>query len=179
MAYTAWSVSFGEQPSAAKWNILGTNDAYFDSLIGSGTAWTSYSPTWTTSGTAPAIGNGSLTGAYQQLGKTVFFRIRFTAGSTTTYGTQAWQFGLPVAAHSYYTTASTNQSFPGAGYMENSGVLGYNAVGAFMNATLGASKFAITVVASAASAVDLVSSSVPFTWGTADYISFGGTYQAA
>lgn len=29
MAYTAWSVTFGEQPSAAKWNQLGTNDAGF------------------------------------------------------------------------------------------------------------------------------------------------------
>lgn len=33
MAYTSWSVVFGEQPSAAKWNILGTNDAYFDTSI--------------------------------------------------------------------------------------------------------------------------------------------------
>lgn len=29
MAYQSWSVVFGEQPSAAKWNILGTNDASF------------------------------------------------------------------------------------------------------------------------------------------------------
>lgn len=29
MAYQAWSVVFGEQPSTAKWNILGTNDAGF------------------------------------------------------------------------------------------------------------------------------------------------------
>ncbi len=34
MAYSSWSVVFGEQPSAAKWNILGTNDAHFDNLIG-------------------------------------------------------------------------------------------------------------------------------------------------
>lgn len=33
MAYQAFSVVFGEQPSAAKWNILGTNDAEFNSLI--------------------------------------------------------------------------------------------------------------------------------------------------
>lgn len=33
MAYASWSVTFGEQPSAAKWNILGTNDAYFDEYI--------------------------------------------------------------------------------------------------------------------------------------------------
>lgn len=29
MAYSAWSVVFGEQPTAAKWNQLGTNDAGF------------------------------------------------------------------------------------------------------------------------------------------------------
>lgn len=34
MAYASWSVVFGEQPSAAKWNILGTNDAHFNDLIG-------------------------------------------------------------------------------------------------------------------------------------------------
>lgn len=33
MAYSSWSVVFGEQPSAAKWNILGTNDAQFNSLV--------------------------------------------------------------------------------------------------------------------------------------------------
>jgi hypothetical protein len=37
MAYAAFSVVFGEQPSAAKWNILGTNDAGFDTYIGDGT----------------------------------------------------------------------------------------------------------------------------------------------
>lgn len=30
MAYTSWSVVFGEQPSATKWNILGANDASFN-----------------------------------------------------------------------------------------------------------------------------------------------------
>lgn len=34
MAYTSWSVSFGEQPSATKWNILGTNDASFNDGTG-------------------------------------------------------------------------------------------------------------------------------------------------
>lgn len=32
MAYTAWSVVFGEQPTAAKWNQLGTNDAGFKDM---------------------------------------------------------------------------------------------------------------------------------------------------
>jgi len=36
MAYASWSVVFGEQPSAAKWNILGTNDASFNDGTGIG-----------------------------------------------------------------------------------------------------------------------------------------------
>lgn len=34
MSYAAWSVVFNEQPSAAKWNILGTNDASFNDGTG-------------------------------------------------------------------------------------------------------------------------------------------------
>lgn len=34
MSYAAWSVVFGEQPSAAKWNILGSNDAAFNDGTG-------------------------------------------------------------------------------------------------------------------------------------------------
>lgn len=34
MAYTSWSVVFGEQPSAAKWNLLGSNDASFNNGTG-------------------------------------------------------------------------------------------------------------------------------------------------
>lgn len=33
-SYASWSVVFGEQPSAAKWNILGTNDAAFNDGTG-------------------------------------------------------------------------------------------------------------------------------------------------
>lgn len=34
MTYAAWSVIFGEQPSAAKWNVLGSNDASFNDGTG-------------------------------------------------------------------------------------------------------------------------------------------------
>ena len=42
MAYAAWSVSFGEQPSASKWNILGTNDASFNDGTGIGNSAIKY-----------------------------------------------------------------------------------------------------------------------------------------
>jgi hypothetical protein len=34
MAYSAWSVIAGEQPTTSKWNILGTNDASFNDGTG-------------------------------------------------------------------------------------------------------------------------------------------------
>lgn len=34
MSYTPWSVIAGETPTATKWNLLGSNDADFDSRLG-------------------------------------------------------------------------------------------------------------------------------------------------
>jgi len=59
-------------------------------------AWTTYTPTWTCSGTAPAIGNGTLSGRYQRLfGRTYLVQIYLLAGSTTTFGTGVWSFATP------------------------------------------------------------------------------------
>lgn len=57
-----------------------------------------FTPTWTSSGTQPAIGNGTLTGRYFRVQKLVFVQILFIAGTTTTYGTGDYRFALPVTA---------------------------------------------------------------------------------
>lgn len=44
--YTAWSVVFGEQPTASKWNQLGTNDASFNERIGANFSAGLVSPIW-------------------------------------------------------------------------------------------------------------------------------------
>lgn len=60
-------------------------------------AWTDYTPTWTADGTAPAIGNGSLTGRYKALdSKTYIVEVHWISGTTTTYGTLQWHFALPA-----------------------------------------------------------------------------------
>jgi len=41
------------------------------------TAWTSYTPTITADGGGFALNNGTLTGRYKQIGKTVFFSLKF------------------------------------------------------------------------------------------------------
>jgi len=56
-------------------------------ITGTGTslgAWTAYTPTL--GGTGWAIGDGTVLGAYCQIGKVVFFRASVTFGSTSTFG---------------------------------------------------------------------------------------------
>jgi hypothetical protein len=60
------------------------------------TPWTLYTPVWYTSGTAATIGNGTLTGRYQNLGATVVGEIRLQFGSTTNRGTGTYRFSLPT-----------------------------------------------------------------------------------
>lgn len=110
MAYQSWSVVFGEQPSAAKWNILGTNDVSFNDGSGIASdaihpnhlatglssttwAWASWTPTWTNL----TIGNGTNDAKYIQIGKTVIWRLVFDFGSTTSISGNPI-FSLPVTS---------------------------------------------------------------------------------
>ncbi|WP_051789781.1 hypothetical protein [Streptomyces sp. NRRL S-1022] len=61
-------------------------------------AWNTYTPAWTATTTAPAIGNGTLTGKYAVVGKVCHFTTLVTFGSTTAYGSGFYSFGLPVTA---------------------------------------------------------------------------------
>lgn len=65
--------------------------------MGTSSAWTTYTPTWTASTTNPVIGNGTLDGAYQKVGRMVSFRARLAVGSTTTNGTGTYFLTVPVA----------------------------------------------------------------------------------
>lgn len=82
--YTA-GLSAGQVLTASTMNSIGAQSETF-------------TPTWTSSGTAPAIGNGTLTGRYFRINKLVFVQTLFIAGSTTTYGTGDYRFALPVTA---------------------------------------------------------------------------------
>lgn len=62
--------------------------------------WTAYTPTWTSTGTAPVLNNGSFAARYCQIGKMVFVAFLLTPGSTTTFGTGTYSFSLPVTARS-------------------------------------------------------------------------------
>lgn len=78
---------------------LGTPGTWGSAPVDSG-AWTSFTPSWAASGSAPAIGNGVLVGFYKKLNRTVHVRISITSGSTTNYGSGTYVLGLPVESAS-------------------------------------------------------------------------------
>ena len=84
-----------------------------------GAASETYTPAWTSTGTAPAIGNGTLTGKYFRINKLVVAFIQWSAGSTTTFGTGNYRLSLPITAvgttgyvgTGQYTDASTFNAY--------------------------------------------------------------------
>ena len=80
----------GEVMTAANLNL-----EVRDAISGTQGAWTTYAPTWTSS-TNPSIGNGTLSGRYRRIGKTVDIVVTMAAGSTTTFGAGAYSFSLPA-----------------------------------------------------------------------------------
>lgn len=146
--------------------ILDTDlDNWHDSLAALDEAWTAYTPTWTTTGTAPSLGNGTLVGRYIQNGKLVIYRFCLTAGSTTTFGTNTWIISVPVTALDINQTGTAmlfDQS-------TNATRIAGNAV---FNATT-------NLVFYAGNASGVVTATTPFTWANTDRLIVQITYEAA
>ena len=136
------------------------------------TAWTSYTPVWTTDGvTQPVIGDGSITGAYKQIGKTVFVRVRLYYGTTTTSGTGTFYFSLPV-------TSSTSWGIQMPVSILDNGNAWYQAIangeyGGFTTKTA-----LIGQSAGGANSSQGITGVFPFTFGNLDSIQFNGTYES-
>lgn len=122
-------------------------------------AWLPYTPTWTPG----TLGNGTLTGAYMKVGRTVHFRIHLTWGSTTTAPAGVFIFTLPTAAVAvtWVGGARIIDASPSAQYYRH----------AFVN-----SGNQIALAAEAAST--FVQATVPITFATSDQILISGTYES-
>lgn len=130
--------------------------------------WDNYTPAWTSSGSAPAIGNGVLAGRYIQRGKWVTGQARLVAGTTSTFGTGVYRLSLPVTAVALANIAM------GSGYVwDNSvaSVWNFNVVQASTTTV----EFFITATGGA----HQVSASNPFAWATSDHIQMSFAYEAA
>jgi hypothetical protein len=119
---------------------------------------------WTSAGTAPTIGNGSIVGAYLQSGGLVAFRGRITMGSITTFGSaNSWQINRPVTALAgvgtggctVFDASTTANKGPAVVSSSSTTLLSFFGVGG---------PFASTV---------------PIPWASGDYFDFGIVYEGA
>jgi hypothetical protein len=131
-------------------------------------AWNSFTTTWGSGGTAPAIGNGTIASSYSQIGKTVSFRIVLTAGSTTTFGTSYYTFTVPVTAASGATGSYT--PIGNAFASDTSASLYYAATTILANTTQVFARYQTS---------GLFGQLTPVTFANTDIIAIQGTYQAA
>ena len=156
----------GEVPTAAIFNTH-----VRDNLKAIGDAWTSYTPTWTGSGSNPAIGNGSLAGAYMRAGSFVTFRIVLTMGGSTTYGTGTYSLSLPVTAGSgvgrQLIVGNARDDSAGGDFVTY-GIITGGSTTVSLRALPG----------TAGNALANMNPTTPFTWASADSLTICGVYEA-
>jgi hypothetical protein len=144
------------------------NGTAWETIVSLG-AWQGYTPTWgAVSGTQPVIGNGTLSGRYQKIGKTVHLWARILMGSTTTYGVNQWTLSLPVPA----LAGGIVQILPGR-IFDASAPNAYLAVAHLTNGTT------MTLEAQGTGETDAMAQGIPITWAAGDYVVIQGTYEAA
>jgi hypothetical protein len=76
-------------------------------LASGASSWKDYVPVWGSNATQPTLNNGSISGSYIQIGKTVHYRITMSIGSTSNIGTGTrYTFTLPIANINLYPVAT-------------------------------------------------------------------------
>jgi len=136
--------------------------------------WTSYTPSWTASGTAPSLGNGTLTGSYKQRGKLVDFRFTLTTGSTSTYGTGIYRISLPVNAQNVNVN-----TIIGNGYTVDVSAGTFFQIVGDTGDGAGVVTFRNFVSTGTFAFLGTLLQNSPMTFATGDQILFIGSYEAA
>jgi hypothetical protein len=166
-------MAFAAAPQGATGNTGATGETGATGASASDlTAWADNTPTITADGGGFSLGNGTITGRYKQIGKTVFFFAKFVYGSSSSAGTGHWNFSLPVTARDSNFTFSASILDDGASW--------YGAIGNgnYTGATTTVAVITPSPNASLTSWVP-VGNGGPFTWGAADNITISGSYEAA
>ncbi|MCY0962615.1 hypothetical protein [Streptomyces sp. H27-H5] len=141
---------------------------------GDGSGWTTYVPTWSTTGTAPALGNGVLSGQYTLRGDECHVSIRMIAGSTTTYGTGQYRWALPFTAA---TLANANFAWTGSTIATDAAAAYYSGSSRIQSAAQHV--MCLSPAVATGGTTGEWNSARPFTWGNGDYMSLDITYQIA
>lgn len=150
----------------AGWSFQGdgTNPWYLNTIQGQ---WQNYTPTWASTGTQPAIGNGTVAGAFFQDGNLLWVQAEVVPGSTSTFGTGNYAVSLPIAA----AGGETPGNYWGTGQITGTTLWPVQVL---------ASSTSAIVYAPTSSTVSTLSrwaATVPVTFSTSFQITFGITYS--
>lgn len=140
-------------------------------LFGGG-VWQSWTPTWTNW----AIGNSIVVAKYTQIGKTVFWSLAVTLGTTASVSVSVPIFSLPVtAANTWANTNSVNIGMGGMALAAGDAVY-------FARAQVQSTTTAVVTCEFNTSnyiSFGTITSSEPFSWTTNSVLDLKGSYQAA
>lgn len=120
-------------------------------------------PTWASSGTQPAIGNGTLTSSFAVTDGVCVETFRITMGSTTTYGTGDWTLSTAFPA---------TQTAIGSLYMKDASGNHWTGICRLASGAQAISMYADNVA-------NGVSATVPFTWANTDFLEATISYRIA
>lgn len=124
-----------------------------------------YTPTWSNSGTANTLGDGTLSGFYYLRGRQVQFIVSLLWGTTTASGNGEWRFLLPGTVNLSIVQVGQNQSFDTSVPARFAG----------MNILQSSTTIAPVVDNSTAGgALQGVTATVPMTWAVGDLINAWG-----
>lgn len=86
-----------------------------------------FTPTWTSTGTAPSIGNGTLSGYYKLDVDLLTVVIRMLLGSTSSIGTGTYSWGLPSEIPTLmYPTQGSGWAYDSSATFVYGGIVRYN-----------------------------------------------------
>lgn len=146
--------------------------------VDSGVGWKTYTPTWTENTVNPVIGNGSITGRYYKIGRTVHYNIRIVGGTTTTWGSGSaagvpgYRFGLP------FTAVSGIDSINGNAVATKPGVAEYGG----LPRVIGGTATVEVLYGSALFSTGVTSRwwyQGPATWASGCILAISGTYESS
>ena len=135
--------------------------------------WTTYTPDWTATSN-PSIGNGTLTGFWRRIGDSVEIIVNLCPGTTTTFGSGPWVFGLPPGLTVDPTKLS--EVLGGLGTVVGEAEL-YGPVQLQGNTIVDSTSYA--GVHSIAAGGVFTSATTPFTWATGHVLSLRATVPVA
>jgi hypothetical protein len=129
-------------------------------------AYTVYVPTFSASGGSFALGNGTVSARYNQVGKRVHAIGQLTLGSSTSFGTGSVEMTLPVTQQTLWAVnLGTCQASDASGNIQYVGYVYINTTPRFRFDQIGGELSG--------------SSAVPFTWAATDTFTWVLDYEAS